>query len=141
MTTAPLCPPFHSFTLRTPECTYTLWREGEIAEGVVVLAELDYRETDAEGHVRHVESAVDRHTEQPLPNDIRIRLNSLCLCPEQPETDEERPATMELLMNGRLHTWEANTPTTRRLFTELHGALYALLPELHNCRAAAPQGQ
>lgn len=134
-TKAPLCPPFHSFVLRTSTCTYTLWREGEIGEGAVVMAELDYCETDAEGHTRHIESCEDRHTEAPLPNSLRALLNELCIIPERKDQDD---ADMELSMNSRVHRWNADTEALRALHTALHRELYALLPALHGCRAAAP---
>lgn len=130
-----ICPPFHSFVLRTPTCTYTLWREGEIADGAVVLAQLDYKEKDAEGHTRHIESAEDCDTEAPVSPALRELLNRLCLTPER-ENEEE--ATMELTMNSRVHRWNADSPTLQELYTALHRELYALLPALHGCRAAAP---
>lgn len=131
----PLCPPFHCFVLRTPTCTYTLWREGEIGRGAVVMAEVNYRETDAEGRTRHIESYEDRHTEAPLPNDLRRLLTALCAIPERRDDAE---AAMELTMNNRVHRWAPDTPQTHELYTALHRGLYALLPALHGCQAAAP---
>lgn len=132
---SPLCPPFHCFVLRTPACTYTLWREGEIGKGAVVMAELDYRETDAEGLTRHVESYEDRHTGKPLPNRLRELLTALCILPEQPD---ENGAAMELTTNNRVHRWNPDTPQTHELYTSLRRELYAMLPALHGCKAAAP---
>lgn len=129
------CPPFHSFVLRTPTCTYTLWREGEIGEGAVVMAELDFRETDADGHTRHIESCEDRHTEAPLPTRLRELLTALCLIPERKGRQD---AAMELTISTRVHRWDPDTPPLRALHTALHRELYALLPALRGCRAAAP---
>lgn len=130
-----LCPPFHCFVLRTPTCTYTLWREGEIADGAVVMALLDYRERDTEGRLRHIESAEDCNTEKPVPPPLRELLNKLCLTPERKEKED---ADMELTMNNRVHRWNADTEALRALHSALHRELYALLPALRNCRAAAP---
>lgn len=131
-----ICPPFQHFVLRTPTCTYTLWREGEIADGAVVMALLDYRETDGEGRTRHIESAEDCDTEAPVSPVLRELINRLCITPEREDEDE---AAMELTMNSRVHRWNPDSPHLQKLYTALHRELYALLPAVHGCRAAMPE--
>lgn len=99
------------------------------------MAELNYRETDEQGHTRRIECSEDRHIETPLPNNLRELLNALCTTPER---KEKNTADMELSINGRVHRWNADTTALRMLHTALHRELYSLIPALHGCRAAAP---